>query len=95
MSSIKAIKEAIEEAQKTINNKTIQANTRSNLKNIQIDIQYHRIQQNLTQRQLAQKAGISQSTIVRVEKGYTSNIYAYGRVLQALGKELILTNKHQ
>lgn len=51
--------------------------------------------QNLTQEELAKKAGVTQNTIARLESG-TSNptIATIARVAKALGKELRLVGSH-
>jgi putative transcriptional regulator len=45
----------------------------------------HRLNQNLTQDQLAREAGVSKRTIVRLESGQSSQVTNLIRVLRALG----------
>jgi transcriptional regulator with XRE-family HTH domain len=45
----------------------------------------HRLNRNLTQDQLARKAGVSKRTIVRLENGQSSQVTNLVRVLRALG----------
>lgn len=49
----------------------------------------HRLDRNLTQAQLAREAGVSKRTVVRLEKGESSQVTNLVRVLRALG---LLTN---
>jgi len=45
----------------------------------------HRLNQNVTQAQLAQEAGVSKRTVVRLENGEPSQVTNLVRVLRALG----------
>lgn len=47
-------------------------------------VKHHRLQQNKTQSQLAQEAGINRSTLSEFEKGTRSNIITLIQVLRAL-----------
>lgn len=52
-----------------------------------------RLAKKLTQKQLAEKAGVSQTVITRLESGDSNPTFAtINRVAQALGKELRLIN---
>ena len=47
-------------------------------------IKHHRLEQNKTQSQLAEEAGINRSTLVEFEKGMRSNIITFIQLLRAL-----------
>ncbi len=47
-------------------------------------IKHHRLEQNKTQRQLAEEAGINRTTLVEFEKGTGSNIITLIQLLRAL-----------
>ncbi len=47
-------------------------------------IRYHRLEQNKTQSQLAEDAGINRSTLIEFEKGMRSNIITLIQLLRAL-----------
>ena len=47
-------------------------------------IKYHRLEQNKTQSQLAEEAGINRSTLVEFEKGMRANIMTLIQLLRAL-----------
>jgi len=48
-------------------------------------IKHHRLEQNKTQSQLAEEAGINRSTLVEFEKGKHSNCITLMQLLRALG----------
>lgn len=64
---------------------------RAMMSTIMQDIKEERLRQGLTQRQLAQKAGMSQATITRAEKNAWVSIWAILRIAAALGKSLKIT----
>lgn len=47
-------------------------------------IKHHRLEQNITQSQLAKNAGISRSTLVELEQGKSGNLLTLIRVLRSL-----------
>lgn len=47
-------------------------------------IKYHRLEQNMSQSQLATEAGINRSTLIEFEKGKRSNILTFIQILRAL-----------
>lgn len=54
-----------------------------------------RLEKNLTQEELAKKAGVTQNTITRLESGENNPTFAtVNRVANALGKELKLVGSH-
>lgn len=54
-----------------------------------------RLEKSLTQQQLADKAGVTQNTITRLESGTTNpTVGTLTRVASVLGKELRLVNNH-
>ncbi|MFH0767708.1 MAG: helix-turn-helix transcriptional regulator [Bacillota bacterium] len=63
---------------------------KNNMDEIQASIKKERNQQGLTQRQLAKKAGMSQGTITRAECHGWVSIWTMLRIINALGKKLIL-----
>lgn len=62
----------------------------TNMQKIQDSIKAERINQQLTQRELASKSGRSQGTITRIERHGWTSIWTLLKVVEALGKELIL-----
>lgn len=44
-----------------------------------------RVRQNLTQRELGQKAGVGESTVSKVENGQNSSLRSLSRIFRALG----------
>jgi DNA-binding XRE family transcriptional regulator len=63
---------------------------RQNMKRIQASLKVERIAQNMTQRDLAVKADMSQGSITRAEKNGWISITTLLRIANALGKEIIL-----
>lgn len=55
-------------------------------------IKHHRLEQNKTQAQLAEEAGISRSTLVDFEKGMRANIITLVQLLRALRKLNVLND---
>ena len=47
-------------------------------------IKYHRLNQNKSQQQLAEEAGINRSTLVQLEKGNQANIITFVQLLRSL-----------
>jgi ribosome-binding protein aMBF1 (putative translation factor) len=64
--------------------------SRTAMQNIQAAIKAERKAQQLTQRQLASKAGMSQASITRLERHGWVSIYTMIRVIDALGKQLTI-----
>jgi DNA-binding XRE family transcriptional regulator len=64
--------------------------SRTAMQNIQATIKAERKAQQLTQRQLASKAGMSQASITRLERHGWVSIYTMIRVIDALGKQLTI-----
>jgi DNA-binding XRE family transcriptional regulator len=69
---------------------TLWQKTNINLDELAESIHKERKSQKISQRTLASITGLSQTTIMRAEKNYTSNIYTITKVIQALGKKLII-----
>lgn len=63
---------------------------RSNMEEIQNGIKKERNSQGMTQRQLANKAGMSQGTITRAERHGWISLTCLFRIANALNKKLIL-----
>lgn len=55
-------------------------------------IKDERMKNLLSQRELAEKSGFSQTTIARVENGATQNIHPYIIILATLNKKITLTD---
>ncbi|MGM9551830.1 MAG: helix-turn-helix domain-containing protein [Clostridia bacterium] len=55
------------------------------LKELSLRIKQYRISLNLTQAELAEKAGVSSSTVVRLEDGADLKISNYLKILSSLG----------
>lgn len=53
-------------------------------------IRHHRLEQNKTQAQLAEEAGINRSTLVEFEKGMRANIITFIQLLRALNLLYVL-----
>lgn len=53
-------------------------------------IKHHRLEQNKTQAQLAEEAGINRSTLVEFEKGMRANIITFIQLLRALNLLYVL-----
>lgn len=60
------------------------------LKEIGEFIQHHRLEQNITQGQLAEQAGINRSTLSEIENGSRSNTLTLIQLLRALNQLHIL-----
>ncbi len=60
------------------------------LKQIGDFIQYHRLQQNKTQGQLAEEAGINRTTLSTLENGKHANVLTLVQVLRALNQLQVL-----
>lgn len=54
-------------------------------------IRYHRLQQNKTQQQLAEEAGINRTTLIEFEQGKRSNTMTMVQLLRALNQLSVLT----
>lgn len=63
---------------------------RLNMKQIQNSLRQERVNQHLTQRELAVKASMSQGSVARAEKNGWISITTLLRIANALGKEIIL-----
>jgi transcriptional regulator with XRE-family HTH domain len=60
------------------------------MKRIGSFIRYHRLEQNKSQSQLAEEAGINRSTLSQFEKGMNSNLLTFIQLIRALNKLHIL-----
>ena len=70
-----------------IDNANISTNAQSDdaiVNTIGAFIKHHRLEQNKTQSQLAEEAGINRSTLVEFEKGKRSNIITFIQLLRVL-----------
>ena len=65
--------------------------TRSIMNQLCADIKAERMNQGMTQRDLAHKCGMSQGTITRAERHGWISIWALLRIVDALGKKIQLT----
>ena len=59
---------------------------------VAIRIHEEREKQRLTQKALAQKAGVTQQQLSKIENGYNSNIITYIKVADALGLTVGITD---
>jgi DNA-binding XRE family transcriptional regulator len=57
---------------------------------LSIKLQKEREKQQLTQKALAEKAGVTQQQLSKIEKGYNSNIFTYFKIANALGVNIII-----
>ena len=53
-----------------------------------LPLQKHGKQQGLTQRELAERSGVPQSTIARIERGYNTSIDTLSKIAFALNKRV-------
>lgn len=53
-------------------------------------IKHHRLEQNKTQNQLSEEAGINRSTLVKFEKGVNSTLLTFIQLLRALNMLYVL-----
>lgn len=95
MSFIEQIREAQDrnakkQGLKPLNQNDYNSIVRKAIEDLSKKIKEERTKKGLTQRDLARKTGYSQSTVDRVEKGYTSNLWVFLIMLSSLDLKITI-----
>ena len=72
------------------NNKWYSSSDNAIMKIIGAFIRHHRLEQNKTQGQLAEEAGINRSTLIEIEQGKHANVITLIQLLRALNQLYVL-----